>query len=84
MPTLLIRGPYITLVQALKAAGLADTGGQAKQWVRLGMVMVNGVSVGQPGRKLVAGDRLCLNNGSEWTLEVSAEKDWTSFPTDLP
>jgi ribosome-associated protein len=82
MPTLLLRGPYITLAQALKAAGLADTGGQAKLLVRHGTVTVNGIGVGQPGRKLVAGDRFCLNNGLEWTLGVNEDRDQTSVRPD--
>ena len=42
MPTLPLRGDYITLAQAVKAAGLADTGGQAKYRVRSGEFQVNG------------------------------------------
>jgi ribosome-associated protein len=68
MSTLQLRGDHITLAQAVKAAGLADSGGQAKHLVREGAVTVNGVRETQPGRKLVAGDRFALQDGPEWTV----------------
>src|SRR6516162_1615867 len=37
-----LQGDHITLAQAVKAVGLADSGGQAKQLVRSGAVQVNG------------------------------------------
>ena len=66
--TLTLRGEYITLAHAIKAAGLAETGGQAKYLVREGQVMVNGEPAMQPGRKLRAGDRFGLAGGAEWTI----------------
>jgi ribosome-associated protein len=66
--TLALRGPYITLAQAVKAAGLAGTGGQAKYLVREGTVTVNGRAETQPGRKLRAGDRFGIAGGPEWTI----------------
>jgi ribosome-associated protein len=66
--TLALRGEHITLAHALKAVGLADTGGQAKVIVREGGVTVNGAAVTQPGRKLRAGDRFGLAGGPEWTI----------------
>jgi ribosome-associated protein len=68
MPTLPLQGPHITLAQAVKAAGLAGSGGHAKHLVREGTVMVNGEVATQPGRKLVAGDRFGLATGPEWTV----------------
>ena len=68
MTTLTLRGDYITLAQAVKAAGLADTGGQAKYLVREGDVSVNGVVATQPGRKLYPGDRFRVRDGAEWTI----------------
>ncbi|MCC6421051.1 MAG: RNA-binding S4 domain-containing protein [Gemmataceae bacterium] len=69
MPTLPLRGEHITLAQAVKAAGLADTGGQAKYLVRSGVVAVNGAVIAQPGRKLHAGDRFRVEGGEEWLVE---------------
>jgi ribosome-associated protein len=68
MTTLFLRGDHITLAQALKAAGLADTGGQAKALVREAAVLVNGAVETRPGRKLVAGDRFGLVSSAEWTV----------------
>jgi ribosome-associated protein len=67
-PTLALHGDHITLAQALKAAGLAGTGGQAKHLVRAGGVTVNGSPATQPGRKLRAGDRFGIAGGPEWTI----------------
>jgi ribosome-associated protein len=66
--TLALRADHITLAQALKAAGLAGTGGQAKYLVRSGDVTVNGSAATQPGRKLHAGDRFGVVGGPEWTI----------------
>ncbi|MBY0527117.1 MAG: RNA-binding S4 domain-containing protein [Gemmataceae bacterium] len=68
MPTLSLRSAHITLAQAVKAAGLAGSGGEAKHLVRSGAVTVNGVVVTEPGRKLVAGDRFEAEDGAEWTV----------------
>ena len=66
MTTLILKGDHITLAQALKLAGLADTGGQAKFVVRGGEVTVNGVVETQPGRKLHKGDRFRRGKSPEW------------------
>jgi ribosome-associated protein len=68
MPTLPLRGDHITLSQAVKAAGLADSGGEAKYLVRGGTVRVNGVVETRPGRKLVAGDSFCTAGSPEWII----------------
>jgi len=66
--TLALRSDHITLAQALKAVGLAGTGGQAKFMVREGTATVNGEPAVQPGRKLHAGDRFGIVGGGEWTI----------------
>ncbi len=68
MPSLPLRGDHITLAQAVKTAGFADSGGQAKHLVRDGGVTVNGQSADQPGRKLVAGDRFQVGDEAEWIV----------------
>jgi ribosome-associated protein len=70
MPLLSLRGDHITLAHAIKAAGLADSGGQAKHLVRGGTVMVNGAVVIQPARKLVPGDSFRLGSGPEWIVQA--------------
>jgi ribosome-associated protein len=63
-----LRGDHVTLARAVKIAGLADTGGQAKALVRGGAVTVNGAPETQPGRKLRARDRFAIAGGEEWTI----------------
>jgi ribosome-associated protein len=68
MADLPLQGDHITLAQALKAVGLAGSGGQAKHLVRGGTVEVNGKVETQPGRKLRAGDRFRADESSEWVI----------------
>ncbi len=65
-----LHGDHITLAQALKLAGLADTGGQAKFLARSGRFRVNGEAEARPGRKLRAGDRVQDERGEEWVIQV--------------
>jgi ribosome-associated protein len=68
MATLDITGDHITLAQAVKAAGFAGSGGQAKHLVREGEVKVNDVVETQPGRKLSLGDRFRVADEPEWIV----------------
>ncbi len=63
-----LRGEHITLAHAVKAVGLADTGGQAKNLVRGGTIQVNGGVETRPGRKLRAGDRFGTADGNDWVV----------------
>ena len=56
METIKLREDYIKLGQALKAAGLVESGVDAKFVVQDGLVKVNGQIETQRGKKLVAGD----------------------------
>lgn len=56
METIKLRDEYIKLGQALKAAGLADSGLDAKLFIKSGLVKVNGNVELQRGKKLVDGD----------------------------
>ncbi len=51
-----LKEDYIKLGQALKAAGLAESGVEAKYAIQDGEVMVNGEIELQRGKKLYAGD----------------------------
>ena len=53
-----LREEYIKLGQALKAAGLVDSGVDAKFVINDGMVSVNGQAELQRGKKLTAGDKV--------------------------
>lgn len=56
MEIIQLRGDYIKLGQALKAAGFVETGSDAKDVIQEGMVKVNGNVEVQRGKKLVDGD----------------------------
>ena len=56
MEIIKLREDYIKLGQALKAAGLAKSGVEAKYAAQDGLVSVNGETVYQRGKKLVDGD----------------------------
>lgn len=63
-----LRDDHITLAQAVKAAGLVESGGQAKRYIREGDIQVNGEVELRPGRKLKAGDRFTVGE-QEWVIE---------------
>ena len=56
MEIIKLREDYIKLGQALKAAGLVQSGVEAKYAVEDGLVSVNGETALQRGKKLVDGD----------------------------
>ena len=56
MEIIKLRDEYIKLGQALKAAGLVDSGVEAKFVIQDGLVLVNGNVELQRGKKLVDGD----------------------------
>lgn len=58
METIKLRGEYIKLGQAMKAAGLVEEGVDAKYVVQGGEVKVNGQVCTMRGKKLVAGDEV--------------------------
>lgn len=61
MEIIKLRDEYIKLGQALKAAGLAETGADAKLAVEDGLVKVNGQVEYQRGKKLHDGDEVTYN-----------------------
>ena len=56
MEVIKLRDEYIKLGQALKTAGLVETGVDAKYAIEDGLVKVNGEVATQRGKKLHAGD----------------------------
>ena len=56
MEEIVLRDDFIKLGQALKAAGLVESGVEAKIVIQNGEVMVNGVTETQRGKKLYDGD----------------------------
>jgi ribosome-associated protein len=57
-----IRDEFIKLCQALKLAGLVDSGAEAKEVITGGEVKVNGEVDERRGRKLYAGDVVSFGN----------------------
>lgn len=68
MESLKLREEYIKLGQALKAAGLVESGVEAKEVIQEGLVRVNGETDTRRGKKLYAGD-LVSYNGEEIKIE---------------
>ena len=64
-----LREDYIKLGQALKAAGLVESGVDAKFVIQDGLVKVNGSIETQRGKKLVAGDKVEFD-GEEILIEA--------------
>ena len=56
MQTIKIKDEFIKLGQALKLAGLVDSGLEAKEVIQAGEVLVNGEVDTRRGKKLVSGD----------------------------
>ena len=61
MEIIKLREDYIKLGQALKAAGLVQSGVDAKYAIEDGLVTVNGETAFQRGKKLVDGDVVSLS-----------------------
>lgn len=68
MEVIRMRDEYIKLGQALKAAGLVESGVEAKEVITEGLVTVNGETDTRRGRKLYAGD-MVLFDGEEIRIE---------------
>ena len=62
METIKIRDEFIKLGQALKAAGLVESGVEAKLVIQDGLVKVNGQTETQRGKKLYDGDEVQFEN----------------------
>ena len=68
MQSIKLREEFIKLGQALKAAGLVDSGVEAKKVIQDGLVRVNGETDTRRGRKLHAGDVVSFD-GEEIKIE---------------
>lgn len=62
MQKIVLRDEFIKLGQALKAAGLVESGVEAKEVIVDGLVKVNGKVEIQRGKKLYDGDSVEYNN----------------------
>lgn len=68
MEVIKLRDEFIKLGQALKAAGLVESGARAKEIIAEGLVKVNGETDSRRGRKLYAGDTVTFG-GEEVKIE---------------
>lgn len=68
MSVVRLRDEFIKLGQALKAAGLVESGAEAKEVIVDGLVQVNGKIDIRRGRKLYAGDIVTFG-GEEVKIE---------------
>jgi ribosome-associated protein len=59
----------ITLGQFLKLAGLVSTGGEAKELIVSGLVLVNGQVETRRGRKMAPGDTVHVEGATARLLE---------------
>ena len=59
-----LKEDYIKLGQALKAAGMVDSGVEAKYDIQDGMVKVTGQTETRRGRKLTSGDIVEFNGNT--------------------
>ena len=57
-----ITTPFIKLDSFLKFAGVGETGGQCKEMVKAGVVLVNGVPCTARGKKLIPGDCVTIDD----------------------
>ena len=64
MQKILIHTPFIKLDALLKYAGLCETGGEAKERVHAGDVLVNGQVCQMRGKKCRPGDVITLDGQS--------------------
>lgn len=68
MEVIKLRDEFIKLGQALKAAGLVESGVEAKEVITEGLVTVNGEVDTRRGKKLHAGD-IVVFDGEEIRIE---------------
>lgn len=68
MQIIKLREEFIKLGQALKAAGLVESGVEAKEVIQNGLVLVNGEIDERRGRKLYDGD-IVVFDGEEIKIE---------------
>ncbi len=68
MEVIRLREEFIKLGQAIKAAGLVESGVEAKEVIKDGLVKVNGETDTRRGRKLYAGDIVSFD-GEEVKIE---------------
>lgn len=72
MQKVYIKDDFIKLGQALKLAGLVESGLDAKYAIQEGEVLLNGVVETQRGKKCVPGDEISFE-GNSFVIEGSSK-----------
>ncbi|MEY4189975.1 MAG: hypothetical protein RIR17_711 [Planctomycetota bacterium] len=67
---LLLHSDGITLVQAVKKAGIGSTGGQSKYLIREGHIQLNGQIHTSPNTTLKVGDKFGSKDGETWVVTL--------------
>ena len=75
MQVIKLRDDFIKLGQAIKAAGLVESGVEAKIVIQNGEVKVNGAVETQRGKKLTGGEIISYNGGSKDRTIVWCKSD---------
>ena len=75
MEIIKLREEFIKLGQALKAAGLVESGVEAKEVIQDGFVKVNGEVDTRRGKKLYDGD-IVFFDGTEIKIEKQKMNSW--------
>ena len=74
MKEITIKDEFIKLGQALKLAGLVDSGVEAKIVIQDGLVKVNGQVETRRGKKLVNQDEVCFE-GNSFMIRTASLKE---------
>lgn len=77
-----MRGAGIRLGQLLKLAGIADSGGEAKELLAAGGVLVDGAAETRRGR--MVGDGALVSAGGETVIVRAAEPGAAAGPPEDP
>lgn len=73
MKTIRIYTEYIELQQLLKMTAIIHSGGEAKIYLSLNQVKVNGIIENRRGRKLYPGDKIDIHN-EVYIIEKDVDK----------
>ena len=68
METITITTEFIRLQDLMKLANMVSSGGEAKQLIQDGQVLVNGETCPQRGKKLRPGDTVTFRNRTYTTI----------------
>ena len=74
MNEIIVHTEIISLDQFLKWSQIVNTGGQAKQFIRMGLVRINGNTVFEVRKKIFAGDIVEVINVGKYVVVYKANE----------